>query len=764
MKRPIVLAAIFWCLGILLWYKAYGFIILLTIIFYKVYKTEFKEYNWRYGLLFFLFIVLGFIRVTIVNETYESEKATINKYTKIVGIGVVISKEYEENTVWYTVENWEIEKNSSNRNTIKVISNNKKDKIELGDEIRFSGKPLSDEIRNEGETDFTNYNKAHNILSVIFGEVEKTSTSKSTKLLVKDYLYNVRKSHASRVDYLLNKEESEIIKTLLLGINIIDKEQIQQFRSTGLIHLLAISGLHISIIGMILFTILKRLIGYRVGAVLTFIVISVYCLYTGLHVSTLRATIMLGIYLGGYIFIRRYDGSSALSLAIILFLLYNPFYLQDIGFLLSFTAIAGIFYIEPRLKESILFGDNIVISSIRIMLSVQLALIPILLYYFYKLPTYGLIANLAVLPIMPLIVILAILMIITSYIYLPIALFFAGGVHYLLVYWLKVMELLNKLPFNELLVGRPYILVIMIYMLTVLLWIFKMKKRWIFTTLSSMLIILLVINISDWKNLTLHFMDVGQGDSMIMDYHGKYIMIDGGGKIGRENELNVGSRILMPFFESQGIKSIHTVFITHTDYDHIYGIIELVKFMTIKEIVLPITYKDENNKWLDIIREIANENSIKIYYMAEGDVWRLGDVQITCLGPDEADVIVENNNNSLLLYIQYEEFDGIFLGDTTKKKERAIIPYIQNIETQIEVVKIAHHGSATSSSKEFLEVAKPTISIISVGIDNQYGHPNKEVVERLNMYSKYIYMTSNQGEIIIRTDGKTTKIESVLGR
>jgi len=748
----------------MLWYQAYGFVALILVLLFGVYQKELGSYKWTHWGIFACIVFCGILRSLAVSTNYEQEKHFFEEMSYVAGEGTVVSIDKNETGISYFIRYWKVEGKQSDRSKIRLISKNLENPVEIGDRVYFIGAPLPmSPLRNEGGFDFIRYNKVKNISLVFMGKLEKISTSKNLNLVIKKYLYTLREAHALKIECLLNKEEAGIIKALLLGLNTLKEEEIIGFRKAGLIHLLAISGLHVSIIGLLFFFLMKKVLGDQVGALVSLILIMLYCVYTGLHISTVRATGMLLIYLGRYMVVRKYDQASALATVLLCLLIQDPFYLEDIGFLLSFAAVASIFYIEPAVKR-ILVGETDLIRSIRLIIAIQIGLFPMLAYYFYKVPMYGLLANLLVLPIIPLLIVLAILMILLSGISMSVGLFFAGGVHFLLIYWLEVVHWVTLLPFNVLLVGRPKSIIIIFYVLILFLWIFKVKRRWLMTFIGIFIGMILMTRGIDESKVTVRFMDVGQGDCTIISCQKHYIMIDGGGDVKKEGEENVGKKVLLPFFEQKGVRKIHTVFVTHSDYDHLYGIIELAEVMSIGQIILPITYKDTTDKWLDTLRQVAYNKKIPIKYMEKGDCLKIGKLQIECLGPKREAIIYNNNSHSLLLYIHYKEFDGLFLGDTGKIEERRLISYVKEIPTKLEILKVAHHGSKSSSDALFLEAAMPQIGIVFAGEKNPYGHPHKEVIERLEKYMKAVYVTKNQGEIIIRTDGTTTKISSMLGR
>jgi competence protein ComEC len=563
---------------------------------------------------------------------------------------------------------------------------------------------------------------------------------------------------------LLSEKEAGALITMLLGDNYLLDEEIKQlYQENGISHVLAISGLHISLIGMTIFYLLKRLkLPLYLVTLLSIFFIYGYGVMTNFSVSTNRSIVMMTILLLSNLIGKTYDMLSATALSAFLILLQNPMQIMSAGFLLSFGAVIGIAILLPCFQK--LFPTmNSTMKAICVSISAQVSTTPFVLYFFYQFPIYSIAINLIILPCVTLLMLTSLVAGIAGIIYLPLGVFIIGGANYILKFYEWVCRIGSSAPGSVITIGRPDLLRLLLYggIIALFIWISSRYKR-----KSSILLILFatVFLMMPERNigLELTMLDVGQGEGIFMKSKaGTTYLIDG----GSTDIKRVGKYRIEPFLLSQGIAELDYIVITHSDFDHISGIRELIEGSKIKinNLILPqIKEKDEAYQQLE---ELVRRYYITLIYIKKGDILQDGDIRITCLNPNPDYSYSTVNAYSTVLSITYGDFDMLLTGDLEKDGEKMVMHLLQEqtkasiindnegFATDYEVLKVAHHGSRNSTLKEILHIIKPEISLISSGANNRYRHPHKELIDRLLDVNSNIETTMERGAITIKTDG-----------
>lgn len=756
MKKPMVFISLSFLIGIMVGMKLIIPTLFLVVLIMSRYN-EIRKIPIKHGLLLIVLCIVSIIKVLFFNHDYNNELNILTENETSEFIGIVKSINRNEEDTMYEITPWFDESGKKMNHSIRMYS---EDQVEIGNEVIISGKVYGVKAkRNEGGFDQVVYGKSQGYIGSMYGNVMKIDDTNNYR--IRKYLDKIRVSHGLRIQELLPEKPAEVISTLLLGLKNSDTTIKNNFRVAGLIHILAISGLHITLIGIGLFNILVRFLRKEnVCAVLVISFLGLYCIYTGLHVSTIRATVMIGIYLGQYIFVRRYDKTSALFVAVFIIVVNNPYELMSVGFLLSFAAVFSIFYITPKLGMGEGTGQE-VLDSMRIMVAIWIGITPLLIYYFYYMPVYSLIVNFFVLPIIVVIIAISIVGITMSYIVMAIGKFIISVTFWLVNYMLIVTEFVAQLPYSYINVGKPHILVMVLYYTVLIVWVSEANKYIIRMGIMALFIVVIFTNLMGRNELKIRIMDVGQGDCAIISYSNKYMMIDSGGDL-KKRDKNVGALVLKPFYESQGINCIDTVFITHSDYDHIYGIMEIMDEIKINQIILSANYKESTDKMYIKLRDMAESLDIAIVYFEQGDQLEIKDLSITCLGPNVKNYQKNNNDNSLVLHLELDEFDALFLGDIGQEEELRLLEQYDWEQDSVELLKVAHHGSVKSSAKVFIQTLEPDLSVVSVGANNMYGHPSESVMISLDKWSDRVKTTEDSGEIIISYKNGVAKIDTMI--
>ncbi|VDN49332.1 DNA internalization-related competence protein ComEC/Rec2 [Petrocella atlantisensis] len=756
MKRPLVLITLSGIVGILLGIGYYEVGIALIMLMVYKHKDSIKQIQYKHVFPLLGICLFSFLRVFFYDQSYEASTQYFIEGTRVKVEGNIKEVRIGEKYHSYILKSIKIN-GSKIHHEIQLIT---EEDLEGGVWIVAEGEVLVTRgKRNEGGFDALAYNKSKGVVATVFAEdvYSKKVQEESLSLPTDD----LKKSHERRLHLLLPKDEAALLSTLILGSKNMEEEVIDNFEKAGLIHILSISGLHVSIIGYGLFKVLSRGIkNQTISAVISIIFLVYYCVYTGMQVSTVRATIMIGLYLIQFVVNRRYDKTTAVSFAAFGLLMLNPYQLTHIGFQLSFGAVLSIFYIDPLIKTHWLPVEKGPVAGVRLLIAVQIGIWPILAYYFNSLPVYGFIGNLLVVPVVGVLIFSSIIGLFLSYISMGLGTFIMGVSYWILNYMEQIAMWIGKLPLNTLYIQAPNPYFIIAYYSIIAIWVMGIPYKKARICLVSLMVLSVSISILDLETLYIHFLDVGQGDCTVITYQDRTFMIDGGGDVRKKDE-NIGIEVVLPFIRHQGIDRIDSVFITHSDFDHIYGIIEIASHIPISEVILPIIYKEAEDPLVEQLFSVLDGQGTRVHYFKAGDRLAYKNMTFSCLWPEKA-FYGNNNRNSLILHLTLKDFDVLFLGDAGTLEERVIMNDMGLWKRDIEVLKVGHHGSSSGSSEIFLEQLKPSLSVISVGEKNLYGHPNDEVVKNLKRWSKHVLMTKDEGAIRLKyRNGKAT-IQSMI--
>lgn len=604
---------------------------------------------------------------------------------------------------------------------------------------------------------------------------------------------------------LFKQEEAAIVAAILLGEKSELSEEIKSlYQDNGISHILAISGLHISFFGR---NIYKRLRKYRISffssAFFSASFLLFYGCIAGFSHSTFRAIIMLLITFLADVIGRSYDLVSAVYFSAILILIQRPFCLFDAGSLLSFGAVLGIGLIFPILQEiccnekeageqlrtkkkKASFGSRIkksIKESLLVSISIQIVTIPILLRFYYELPTYGIFLNLIILPLLSFLLPFAVLAGVLGSISLSVGGIFAFIVSILLQIYKNLAKFCLKLPFSKWTVGNMTWTLIVLYIIgiaSILFFLYNSRvyagkvdiekeyneKLRIFSKIICCIYIVLlsfyVLSFmqEEHSQIKLVMLDVGQGDGILIKLsNGRTCMIDG----GSSSRDKIGAYILLPALKYYGMGQLDYVFVSHEDSDHISGVIELLeRKYPIKNIILPYREKAEKEKNYMILLDLARENKANIIFWKKGDSMKMNHFSLSCLHPKTQNQEGEPNADSMVLSLQYYHFRALFTGDLADKGEDALVEELKNQEeASYTFLKVAHHGSKKSTFEPFLSLTKPKLSLISCSATNRYGHPGEETLERLEEIGSEILITKDVGAMEFRIS-KTGKISKIV--
>lgn len=639
-----------------------------------------------------------------------------------------------------------------------LVYDDAKQSVQIGNKVNVKGElSLFEEARNPGNFDQKFYYEKQKIGAFLWAEALRVTDRESNPL--KQGLYELRQKWKRILIDAAGEEDGGALAAILLGEKQgMDREIRELYQVNGIAHVLAISGLHLSFLGVGVYHLLRRITGsYTVGGLAGALFLSAYILMIGMTVSAFRAMVMFLFRIGADLSGRHYDSPTALAAAAVTVCMWRPLSLYDSGFWLSFGALIAIIFILPIFK-------NLPAQSLWASVSVNLFLLPILMYSFYEVPIYGVFLNLIVIPLLSVLMAAGLIgtMISLFWEHAGEAIFLCCRIIFRV--YEHSCEAALRLPFARVVTGQQDIWKILFYYVFLFAAVLLLrkkeenkgekrsrKKRVVLSVLlvgTGMTILLFTAQVKD--KITITMLDVGQGDGLVIrGPEGKTYFMDG----GSSDVKKVGEYRIEPYLLSQGIGSLDYVFASHGDQDHISGIKELVQRqktgVTIKRLVLPT-----QTVWDDALKELAEmaeKEGIPVFTMEKGQCLTEGKLSLTCIQPGKGEMEETGNSASLVLALRYGDFDMLFTGDVEGEGEKRLVDHLQGEYSECvwDVLKTAHHGSGNSTTEEFLKTAAPQYAFISAGKNNSYGHPHKETLERLKDAGAIVYSTQEEGAVTI---------------
>ena len=765
-------------------------IVLAIIVIRKIIIKAYEDMG-AFVVIFFT-LIMGFMlmsnEITTRNHIYDLKENTVIVQGKIYKI---------ENTAFGTniyLKGVEVENGEKNVSVKRIFVNTEKiPNVKIGNIIKVRGKLRQfEEAANKGNFDSRKY-----YLSLgFYGKIE----AGTIEVINSDYsgirqgLYELRMEIIERLEKLCSdnkgifsiiNNKNGIIGAIILGDKTdLDSDIKELYSVSGIAHILAISGLHISFIGMAIYRLLRRRFRFLFSAAVSIPVVLSFGIMSGFGISTIRAIIMFILKIIGEVLGRKYDAITAISIAGLVLVVQNPFVVCNSGFQMSFGAIIAIVLILPIVEE-ILNTDNKIIKVLSANFTISLVMNPILAWNYYELPTFSFLLNIVVVPLMSVVIVSSIVGIFCSCIMFGFgkAVIFPGcGILELYTF---LCNIINKSSVASIVVGQPKVTIIIVYYAILLVVLFGLKnirtkytraekerniikketglvlekkakkerrikgqnvKLRLACIVGFLLLNCLIYYIPN-PGFYITFINVGQGDGILIHGdNGTKVMVDG----GSTSEKQVAKNCIVPYLKAEGIGTIDYSIITHTDKDHISGILEILENnnsnrIRIKNLVMPdINMKDDT--YNELI-EKAKLKKINVLYIKKGDTLSLGKTKIKCIYPETTTTASDKNDYCTVLSVKNKTSKILLTGDISKEIEEKIK---DDIEENYTVLKVAHHGSNYSSSEKFLKKVNPKYSIISVGKNNSYGHPGNETMERLRKQGGVIYRTDEKGGITIR--------------
>ncbi len=558
------------------------------------------------------------------------------------------------------------------------------------------------------------------------------------KISWQDRIAVLRQGIKSILEAAFPEDAIPFAKALLLGdTGDLDYQTDTDLKISGIRHVAAVSGLHVSILFALLsaVTFHKRFLTALIG----FPVLLIFAALAGFTPSVTRSCLMLGLTLLGLLVEKEYDGPTALSFAVLVMLLINPLTITDVGFQLSVGSVAGIFGFGEPIRSWIM-GDRKeplvkwAAASVSITLSAMVFTTPLCAFYFGTVSLVGVVTNLLTLWVISFIFYGILAVCLLGTVWMAGAKAAAWVIAWPIRYVLFVAKTMANIPLAAVYTKSEYIVywLVFVYLMLAVFWFSRNKKPVILICLGTLGLCAALL--ASWypgmtDGIRLTVLDVGQGQSLLVQTGGETFLVDCGGDTDNKAADTAAAALL-----SQGIAKLDGVIVTHGDRDHAGGIPGLLSRVDTELLVLP---QDG--------AALQEATAGEVVYPTQDMILTAGDTKITVFTPR---YLGSGNENSLCVLFDTEKCDILITGDRNAFGERSLLrnSYVPDVDVLI----AGHHGSKNATSQELLDAVKPEIVCISASINNHYGHPSAEVLERLKDFGCQVYRTDLHGEIIIR--------------
>jgi len=772
-----------WCASYCSWilllvYISTAFLTILMI--WQIYRH--KPLVWSVGVLFFVIGMLRFIHDDVVSPTDISRYAgqTMTVYGTIREIPTVTQLEEDKSKVRYLVviNGGQIAEAQQTPIT-GVIPVTVRQSIRMpiagpGDEVRVTGEViLLHGYNNPAQYDSVAAAQRQGIRAWMSIQNQGINIiTKNSGMSWRHTLGIWREKIINNMQKVMPASHAAILAGMLFGgYGGIPREIVADFATTGIVHILSVSGSHIAlVVGVITvlgtsvarrFTFNTKIVSLFAGGIVTF-----YAVFCGLTPPVLRSLIMGLIALFAVCFGREKDATNALLLSALGMMIHEPALIYDLSFQLSFASTAGLVFLNAKTVAMMTALPTWLARLLAVTIAAQLGVLPFIAWYFNSFSLSSLVANVLIVPLIEWIVILGlvgacigmlfgvlgnIMMVICSLligvviqctawlamvpgakIYLPSIGLILGTIYYLLLAWVYGYKPGNMLSLVELIQTWPGASA---------------------ATLLSTVICVILYSVYP-RAMYVHFIDVGQGDcALIITPHGRAVMVDTGGVMGSATDFDIGDRVVVPYLKHYGVLSIDYLFLTHGHQDHAGGAAAIARELPVKNSML--SRENYTQAVRNLVQVAHTTRFIPVYEAQRIDI---DGVAIQVIHGASGFNVEQRNEVSSVVRVSYGKHSFLLTGDLAGKGEEEILASGQGIAST--VLKVAHHGAKTSSTIGFLQAVAPEYAVISVGENNRFGHPHGDTIRRLLTQNSKIYRTDQQGAIVFKTNGKTLAVEA----
>ena len=650
-------------------------------------------------------------------------------------------------------------------------------------------------VRNPGGFDYRRYLAQKGVGASVFAYPYAIEAGEAIKVnfLVQAGL-SVRNRIVDVIQRSLPHQQAGLLNGMLIGYREGLSEEVQEaFSNAGLTHIMAVSGANVAFLILPLSFLLKLLhMRKNIANMLIIAFLVMFVFVTGFEPSVLRAVLMADVLLVSAVLYREPDVYAALAVSCIILLIANPGILFNIGFQLSYGATLGIVMLYKNISKLIAcrFIPGKAAEVLSATVAAQLGVLPLMLIHFNKLSIISIIPNILAAPLLELITILGTLMAVLGQFSIVLSRLIGYLNNVFLSALLYITKWSSSVPFASVRTVTPPIFLAILYYICVwfLLWYkplkgIRMKFQRAAAVITAAAVVFMAFSFIP-GSLEVVFLDVGEGDSaFIRTYTGKTVLIDGGGSNNPTVASKVGELTVVPFLLDSGVMSLDAVIATHPHADHTQGLKDVLELMKVKRLIIPSLSDDSDFSGL---LGLSETRGIPVARCSKGDVIRLDEkTTLRVLSPARSCEVDKDalNNTSLVLKLCYGQTSVLFTGDAEMEVEAELVSEAGSMEDggraadgaenrntaglvnvpdlSADVIKIAHHGSTSSTSPNFLDSVDPEAAIISVG-KNNFGHPSGQTLELLEERGVECFRTDECGAVLLKSDGKTIKIKRTV--
>ena len=607
----------------------------------------------------------------------------------------------------------------------------------------YSNLKIGSIIKVEGKLDYpkknTNFN-LFNYKNYLLSEKIYFVLTANKITYIKDTDNIFFKAKNLLINYINNFKTKDYLYTFILGnTSLLEQDTKKSFQNNGISHLFAVSGMHITLISTLLMYLLKKITkNHDISYIITIFILLFYTFITNFSSSILRAFLLIYI---NKKFKFNLKTIEIIMLILLILLMYNPFYIYSIGFKFTFIISIILILFSKKINNFKNYFSKLLMTSL---ISFFISL-PIVINNFFEINLISPLLNLIFVPFISIIIF--------PFSLISLIFPFLDNTFYIIVKFMENISIYinNTLSIN-IIIGKMNLIMIVIYYLLTLICLNKVLVKKYIYVLPIITLILIYSNINYFnKNLIVTMLDVGQGDSLMIAFPNNKgnILIDTGGIVNfTKTNYEISTSTIIPYLKSIGIKKINYLVLTHGDFDHMGEAINFVNNFKVDKVILNCGSYNDLEK--DLIK-VLDKKEIE-YYSCIKEL-NIDNNKLYFLNTKEYD---NENDNSNVIYTELYGYKFMFMGDAGVDKEKDILDKY-NL-SNVDVLKVGHHGSKTSSSKEFIDEINPKYGIISVGKNNRYGHPNKEVLN--NLENSKIYRTDQDGSIMFKIKNDKLEIET----
>jgi competence protein ComEC len=605
--------------------------------------------------------------------------------------------------------------------------------------------------RNPNAFHYRRYLRFHHIHWILTPQSILLQDCHHSSPTIYEQLLSLREKGIRQIEDHFPAETAGIVQALIYGERKqLDEMLLEGYQKLGLIHLLAISGLHVTLLVGAVFFLLIRLFTRETATIMLLIILPVYIVLTGSSPSVIRACLTAMLFLAANYRKMTLLPLDTLSIAFLLMLITDPYMLWDVGFQLSFAVTFALILSS----QVVMFHDSMLWRLFWTALIAQLSALPFLVYHFFEISLWSIVLNMIFVPLYSFIILpLSVISVAACAMAPLLSVPFMWLLQKVIVWSDKVVLLFSSSYPLSLTLGRPSFLLLISYVAAVLAAFVYIEKRryWGIGWIAAVIAFHALSPYID-RYGEVAFLDVGQGDCIYIElpYRQAVYLIDTGGTLPQQKEpwqqrhrnWDVGKDVVIPFLKSNGVRTIEKLITTHEDVDHIGAAEEIVRGFDVKQLLVSKGMK-KNSVIYEQLMQIVRQKQVSVQEIRRGNRWSKAGISFYVLHPSTTHP--DDNNNSVVLYTKIGGLSWLFTGDLEEAGEKELIGAFPQLKA--DVLKVAHHGSATSTTELFLDKIRPKIAVISVGEHNRYHHPSPSVLERLQKRNTLILRTDQHGAV-----------------